>query len=126
MVNSRLVTRILMEIENLIDLSFDSTGDPIGDFEELHIALLKNYYSAACVDIDYYRHRAKMDVIINEEDYHPQKVNMVLATVPMNIFFHDLREFLKSSLDSSNVKNLAFYARLIRFYTNRDVALLAV
>lgn len=125
MENSRLGTKILMEIEKLIDESLDANGAPLKNFEEFHIALLKNHYKAACGTIDYHRHRAKMDIIINEQDYQPQKVNMILATVPMNVFFKDLNEFLKSCLDS-DVKNLAFYARLIRFYTNRDVALLAV
>ncbi|NKI30885.1 hypothetical protein [Croceivirga thetidis] len=125
MENSRLGTKILTEIEKLIDNSLDASGAPLDNFEEFHKALLKNHYKAACATIDYHRHRVKMDIIINEEDYQPQKINMILATVPMNIFFKDLADFLKSCLDS-DVKNLAFYARLIRFYTNRDIALLAV
>lgn len=125
MENSRLGTKILFETEKLIDQSLDANGDPMENFEDFHLALLKNHYKAASAKIDYHRHRAQLDIIINEEDYQPQKVNMILATVPMNIYFKDLGEFLKSSLDS-DVKNLAFYARLIRFYTNRDVALLAV
>lgn len=122
---SRLGTKILMEIEKLIDQSLDASGTPLPNFEDLHKALLKNHYKAACATIDYHRHRVEMDIIINEEDYQPHKINMVLSTVPINIYFRDLGEFLKSCLDT-DVKNLAFYTRLIRFYTNSDVALIAV
>ncbi|WP_188669509.1 hypothetical protein [Croceivirga lutea] len=125
MENSRLGTRILMEMEKLIDDSMDQNGFPLENYQEFHKQLLKNHYRAACITIDYNRHRIKMDVIINEEDYNPSKLNMVLSTVPVNIFFENLRVFLKSTMET-DVKSLAFYARLLQTYTQNNVALLAV
>ena len=90
MKHSRLTTRILMEIEKLIDRSLSNTGEPREDLHEFHFALLKKHYNAACVNIDYNRHRIKMDVIVNDDEYDPNEVNLVLTTTPVNIFYENL------------------------------------
>ena len=114
-----------MEIEKIIDTSISPYGDAHDDYKEFHAALLKKYYNAAHVAIDYNRHRIKMDVIVNDEEFEAEKVNTVLSTMPMNLFYENLKTFLKSCLDI-DIKSLAFYSRLIRFYSDKDVALLAV
>ena len=125
MEKSRLTTRILMEIENLIDRSITKNGEPEEHLKEFHLALVKRHYNAACVAIDYHRHRIKMDVIVNDQEYNPLKVNLVMTTVPVNLFYINLEDFLKSCL-GHDVKSLAFYAGLIQAYAKKDVALLAV
>jgi hypothetical protein len=121
METSRLTTRILMETEKLIS---QSCGEHLIDEKsaDIHKLILKKYYNAAKVDIDYDRHRIKMDVIISEEDYDPKTVNLALATVPVNMFFKNLCEFLKSCLEK-DVKSLAFYARILLQYTNKNMAM---
>ncbi|RNC92040.1 MAG: hypothetical protein ED555_02715 [Allomuricauda sp.] len=121
METSRLTTRILTETEKLISQSCE-TNAPDKKSIDLHKLLLKKYYNAADVTIDYERHRIQMDVIISEEDYDPKTVNLALATVPVNLFFKNLAVFLKSCLER-DVKSLAFYARILLQYTNRNMAL---
>lgn len=110
-----------METEKLISQSCgSSTVDKKS--ADLHKLLLKKYYNAAEVHIDYDRHRINMDVIISEEDYDPKTVNVALATVPVNMFFKNLCDFLKSCLEK-DVKSLAFYARILLQYTNKNMAM---
>ena len=121
METSRLTTRILTETEKLISQSCEE--NPFDKKSvDLHKLLLKKYYNAADVTIDYERHRINMDVIISEEDYDPKTVNLALATVPVNIFFKNLCDFLKSCLEK-DVKSLAFYARILMQYTNKNMAI---
>ncbi len=121
METSRLTTRILMETEKLISQSCEKNSLDKKS-TDLHKLLLKKYYNAADVNIDYERHRINMDVIISEEDYDPKTVNLALATVPVNIFFKNLCDFLKSCLEK-DVKSLAFYARILLQYTNKNMAM---
>ncbi len=122
--NSRLTTKILMEMENLITKS--STSENITSrFQDLHKSILRKHYNAADVEIDYHRHRIKMDVVLDDQEYDPMTINTVVSTVPVNLFYKKLDSFLKTCL-SNDVKSLAFYARLLRRYTDRDVALFAL
>lgn len=122
--NSRLTTRILMEMENLITKS--STRDNITSrFQDLHRSILRKYYNAADVEIDYHNHRVKMDVVLDDQEYDPKTINMVVSTMPMNLFYKDLESFLKSCL-GTDVKSLAFYASLLKQHTDKDIALMAL
>ena len=121
METSRLTTRILTETEKLISQSCEK--NPMDKKStDLHKLLLKKYYNAAEVNIDYERHRIKMDVIISEEDYDPSTVNLALATIPVNLFFKNLGDLLRSCLER-DVKSLAFYARIVLQYTNKNMAI---
>lgn len=121
METSRLTTRILMETEKLIMKSCNSN---IVDKQssDLHKLILQKHYNAADVTIDYHRHRINMDVIISEEDYDPKTVNLALATMPVNIFFRSLSDFLKSCLEK-DIKSLAFYSRILMKYADKNMAM---
>ncbi|SHG73523.1 hypothetical protein [Flagellimonas flava] len=122
--NSRLTTRILMEMENLITKS--STRENITSrFKELHRSILRKHYNAADVEIDYHHHRIKMDVVLNDQEYDPKTINMVVSTMPVNLFYKDLCGFLKSCL-SKDVKSLAFYATLLKQHTDKDISMMAL
>ncbi|MEX0313612.1 MULTISPECIES: hypothetical protein [Flagellimonas] len=122
--NSRLTTRILMEMENLITKS--STRENITSrFQELHQSILRKHYNAADVEIDYHNHRIKMDVVLDDGEYDPKTINMVVSTMPVNLFYKNLCDFLKSCL-SKDVKSLAFYASLLKQYTDKDIAMMAL
>ncbi|MEM8999535.1 MAG: hypothetical protein AAGB24_04660 [Bacteroidota bacterium] len=124
MENSRLTTKILTEIEKLIIKSCRlSELDP--NFQDFHKMLLKKYYNAADVCIDYHRHRITLDIIMNDEAYDPKTVNLIIPTIPANIFFKNLCDFLKSCLEK-DVKSLAFYARLLKNYSNKDITALVI
>lgn len=122
--DSRLTTRILMEMENLITKS--STRENITSrFKDLHRSILRKHYNAADVEIDYHRHRIKMDVVLNDQEYDPKTINIVVSTIPVNLFYKDLASFLRSCL-SKDVKSLAFYASLLRQHTNKDISMLVL
>ena len=113
-----------MEIENLISQSC-ADGGVSKRFQNLHKLLLKKYYNAAHVVIDYHRKRVKMDLVIDDHDYDPSSLNTEMPTIPANFFFADLCDFLKSNLEKDH-KSLAFYAGLLKSYANKDVALATV
>ena len=121
MENSTLKLRITKEIESLISKSC-STEKAKDKFKSLHIALLKKYYNAADVSIDYHRRRIKMDIVIDDELYDPKMVNTDIPTLPANLFFKNLKDFLKSCLEKDN-KSMGFYAGLLRRYAKKDVTL---
>ena len=57
-------------------------------------------------------HRVKMNIVIDEELFDPKTVNMNMSILPMNLFFKNLKVFLKSWLER-DAKSIAFYAKLI-------------
>ena len=120
MKNSRLSTRILMETERLILNSCTKTKRS----RELHKVILKKYYNAADVTIDYTRHRVAMDIVIDNNAFNPSKVNTIIATVPMNLSFKNICNLLRSCLEE-DIKSLAFYARLLKDYANKDITFMA-
>jgi hypothetical protein len=124
MENSGLKTRVLTEIENLISKSC-SKSKMSHKFQNLHVEILKKYYNAADVSIDYHRKRVIMDIVMDDSCYDPKKVNSSLPILRANLLFKNLKEFLSSSLDKDNV-SIAFYARLLRVYEKRNVQLTVV
>lgn len=124
MENSNLKGRILMEMEDLIAQSC-SQQKITTDYETLHVAILRNHYNATEVSIDYHRRRIEMDILINDHDYDPKTVNLYMPTLHVNLWFRTLRDFLKSCIDIDN-KSLAFYASLLRSYTNKNIPMMTV
>ena len=110
--------RILMELESLISRSC-AKSKMTKNFQSLHRAVIKNHYNATDVSIDYHRNRVAMDIVMNEKDYDPQKINLKLPTLYTNLFFNNLCEFLKSCIDRDN-RSLAFYANLLRSHTKKE------
>lgn len=117
MENSNLTGRILMEMEDLIAKSCPQQRVD-QQFESLHVDLIKKYYNAAEVSIDYHRKRVEMDLVVNDRDYDPKTVNLYLPTLHMNLRYRNLRDFLKSCIDS-DTKSIAFYACLIRKFKGK-------
>ena len=100
-----------MEMEKLIARS-SAKGKMTKKVQSFHEAIIKKHYNASDVIIDYHRHRVKMNIVMDEKGYDPKTINMDLAILPMNLFFKNLREFLKSCLER-DAKSIAFYAKLI-------------
>lgn len=124
MENSALVLKITSEIENLISKS--CTNQKATDkFENLHVAILKKYYNAADVSIDYHRKRVEMDIVMDDSMYNPKTINTHLPTLHANFIFKNLKNFLKSCIDYDQ-KSLGFYAGLLRTFTKKDVTLTVV
>ncbi|WP_299530025.1 hypothetical protein [Ulvibacterium sp.] len=124
MENSSLKGRILTEIENLISQSC-ANQKTTSKFEKFHIALLKKHYNAAEVSIDYHRKRVKMNIVMDDTCYDPKTINLYLPMLHVNLFFKNLKEFLKSCIEQDS-KSLGFYAGLLRSFTNKEVTLMVV
>ncbi|MBT8184953.1 MAG: hypothetical protein KJN76_08935 [Eudoraea sp.] len=124
MENTSIRGRVLMEIESLISRSC-AKGKMTKRFQDLHQVIVKKHYNAADVSIDYHRKRIAMDIVMDDKLYDPKTVNLNVPTLHANLLFRNLKEFLKSCLDTDN-NSLAFYAGLLRSYTKKDVTLTAV
>ncbi|WP_297797774.1 hypothetical protein [uncultured Eudoraea sp.] len=116
--------RILMELENLISRSC-AKGKITKNYQSLHRAIVKNHYNAVDVSIDYHRRRIKMDLVMNNTDYNPSKVNLRLPTLYANFFFNNLCEFLKSCVDQDN-RSLGFYSGLLKSYSKKEEDIVSV
>ncbi|WP_282055543.1 hypothetical protein [Maribacter luteus] len=123
MENSTLKLRIKGEIEKLISLSC-ANPQSTKKFETLHVALLKKHYNAADVSIDYHRKRIVLDIVMDDTFYEPSKVNMTLPILHANLFFKNLKDFLKSCI-VTDTESMGFYAGLLRTFTNKEVKLTA-
>ena len=119
MENSSLKQRILSEIEKLIIRSCPNRKVS-KKFENLHVAILKKYYNATDVSIDYHRKRVAMEIIIDDTSYDPKKVNLSIPTVHANLLFKNLKDFLKNCIDKDN-RSLAFYAGLLKAFEKKEV-----
>ncbi len=121
MENSKIRSKITMEIEKLISKSCTSQ-QTTDKFKTLHVALLKKYYNAADVSIDYHRKRVKMDIVIDDSKYDPRKVNTYIPTLHANLLFKNLKDFLKSCIEK-DAKSLGFYVGLLRTFAKKDITL---
>lgn len=119
MEKSRLKGKILLELDKLISLSCKSSKS-LKKYEELHIALLKKYYNAVDVHIDYHRHRVKMDIVTDDSFYHPNKVNTHLPLLYTNLLFDNLKNFLSTCVDKDE-KSIGFYSQLVTRFTGRKI-----
>lgn len=124
MEKSSLRGRILTEIESLISRSC-AKGKMTTKFQNFHELIVKKHYNAADVSIDYHRKRIEMDIVLDDKLYDPRTVNMNVPTLHANLLFKNLKDFLKSCLETDK-NSLAFYAGLLRSFTKKDVTLTAV
>jgi len=121
MENSGLKRRVISEIKNLISKSC-SKNKQSQKFQNLHVALLKKHYKATDVSIDYHRKRVMLDIVMDDNCYDPKKINDSIPVLRANLLFNNLKDFLYSSLDKDNI-SIAFYAKLLRSYKNRNTEL---
>ncbi|MFT6795003.1 MAG: hypothetical protein ACJART_000134 [Maribacter sp.] len=119
MEKSKLKGKILLELDKLISQSCKSSQS-INKYEQLHIALLKKYYNAANVNIDYHRHRIKMDIVTDDSFYDPKKVNTHLPLLYANLLFDNLKSFLSSCVDKDE-KSIGFYSQLLTKFTGKKL-----
>ncbi|MEX0275862.1 MAG: hypothetical protein AB3N16_15935 [Flavobacteriaceae bacterium] len=119
MKKTKLKERIIAEIQGLLSQSCDSKK-LTKEHSDLHIALLKKYYNAAHVQIDYHRKRITLHLLYDDSDYRPNTVNINIPTLYTNLKFNNLYTFLKNCLERDK-NSLGFYAGLIRSMTKREV-----
>ncbi len=94
MENSTVNRKIKMEIENLISESCTSPKST-DQYQNFRISILKKYYNATDVSIDYHRKRVEMDIVMDDSYYNPQTVNTYVPTLHANLLFKNLKDFLR-------------------------------
>lgn len=116
--NSNFREEISMEIEEMIS---QSCTDPkmTAKVKNLHIAIIKKYYNATDVNIDYHRKRVALDIVMDDTVYDPNKVNLYVPTLHANLLFKNLCDFLKSCIDKDN-RSLVFYSSLLRTFKKKE------
>lgn len=114
MEKAKLRERVLIDLEKLISQSCKNPTDSKKN-QQLHSTLLKKYYNATNVTIDYHRHRIYMEVIQDDSTYDPQTVNTNLPIIYTNLLFKSLHTFLKTCVDK-DTKSIGFYAHLLKAY----------
>lgn len=119
MEKSRLKGKISIELDKLISQSCKSASS-IKQYEELHVALLKKYYNAVDVHIDYHRHRVQMDIVTDDSFYNPNKINTHLPMLYTNLLFDNLRSFLASCIDMDE-RSIGFYSQLLIRFTGKNI-----
>lgn len=124
MENSTVKKKITKEIERLISESCTSKKST-NQFKTLHEAILKKYYNAADISIDYHRKRVEMDIVMDDAYYKPLEVNTYMPTLHVNLLFKNLKVFLKSCIEK-DAKSIGFYASLLRSFTKKEVPLSVV
>lgn len=109
MMNQRLMTRLatpqlIDEIKNLITYSVHNRGLENSNFPTLHRAIIKKYFEAKHVSINYEDHTVDMKLPVGERKY-------------TNITFEcqNIERFLKSCLKKDE-KSLFFYQSLLNQY----------
>lgn len=112
MEHSNLGGRILSDIENIIRTTCSKKSVSSSD-QNLHRAILKKYYNASDISIDYQRKRIKMEIIMDDTAYNPKTINSYLPTLHTNLWFRNLSDFLVSCIDN-DPKSLAYYAGILR------------
>ena len=106
MENSKLKQRIEGEMNKVISASCEEQ-QTTENFKDLHIAILKRYYKAIDVKIDYHRKRVVMDIIIDESKYDAKKLNTYLQTFNANIIF---RNFISKKINNRLSINLVKFS----------------
>lgn len=124
MEKSNLRGRILKELHGLISQSCSNEAAS-GTFRKLHELIVKKYYNATDVVIDYHRKRVQIDVVLDEAAYDPTKVNTHIPTFRANLLFKNIGEFLSSCIETDR-NSLAFYAWLLRTFSKKDIELSVV
>ena len=106
-----------MELENLISQSCENPRK-LKKYHQLHVALLKKYYNAVNVSIDYHRHRIQMDIVMDDTAYETGKININLPVLHTNLIFKNLKVFLRSCIEKDD-KSVGFYAQLLNALTTK-------
>ena len=123
MESSNLRRRVLMEIEQLIARSCPKQKVP-QHFINLHVALVENHYNAADVVFDYHRRRVKMEIVMDDSAYDPNKANLSLPTFHANLWFRNLCDFLNTCIDKDS-RSVAFYVGLLKSYQSNGMTSVA-
>lgn len=95
---------IIDEVKNLLTYSCSQLNEKDSPFLSLHKGLVKLYFEARNVEIDYVNQKMKVEIPINKKEY---------TTICFDC--QDLERFLKSCLRSDK-RSLVYYQNVLSYY----------
>lgn len=110
MTTSQPSSSIIEEIKNLLAYSCNEGQKTGASFSSLHKGLVKVYFEAKNVEIDYDRHKVKVDLPITPTEY-----------TKVSFDCQDLERFLKSCIKTDK-KSLLYYQNVLAYYSYLKVA----
>ncbi|GGW49786.1 hypothetical protein [Arenibacter certesii] len=115
MENLELKSNISRGIKSLISESC-SKEEVSRKSQDLHEMIIKKYYNAVDISIDYHRKRIFMDIVVDDSNYDANQLNFSTPFMRTNMYYDNLEQFLISCLDRDN-RSISFYAKLLRIYS---------
>lgn len=108
--NTSQPSAIIEEVKNLIVYSCNEGKDSGSSFLSLHKGLVKVYFEARNVDIDYETQKIKVDLPITPTEY-----------TKVSFDCQNLERFLKSCVKNDK-KSLLYYQNVLAYYSYLKVA----
>ncbi|MFI2741886.1 hypothetical protein ACG2LH_04035 [Zhouia sp. PK063] len=110
---------VLNEMHNLINYSCQHLENNHKAFESLHNAILKKYFKAVEVKIDYDNHTVDLVMNVTEDSINEIAKNYS-NTVHVNLNFENIHNFLKSCIEKDE-KSVVFYQNILKYYSIHNV-----
>lgn len=104
-------SQIIEEFKNFIHNSCTSSENHISTYSSLHKGIIKMYFSARRVEIDYINHTIKAEIPVSDHEY-----------TTVNFECQDLNRFLSSCVKADK-RSLKFYQSSLNYYNHIPGAL---
>lgn len=104
-------SQIIEEFKNFIHSSCASSDQDISKYSSLHKGIIKMYFAARKVEIDYSNHTVKAEIPVSDYEY-----------TTVNFECQDLDRFLSSCVKSDK-RSLNFYQSALSYYNHVPGAL---
>lgn len=104
-------SQIIEEFKNFVHNSCTNSENDISTYSSLHKGIVKMYFGARRVEIDYKEHTIKAEIPISDHEY-----------TTVNFECQDLNRFLSSCVKSDK-RSLKFYQSSLNYYNHIPGAL---
>lgn len=99
-------SQIIEEFKNFIHTSCTNIDNDINTYSSLHKGIIKMYFAARRVEIDYENHLIKAEIPVSDHEY-----------TTVNFECQDLNLFLSSCVKSDK-RSLKFYQNSLNYYNH--------
>ena len=103
-------SQLIEEFKNFVHTSCQNSGEALKDYSSLHKGIIKMYFSARKVEIDYEKSIVKAEIPVSDYQY---------TTISFEC--QDLDRFLSSCVRSDK-RSLNFYQSSLNYYNLSQVA----
>lgn len=99
-------SQIIEEFKNFVHSSCTNCDTPISSYSSLHKGIIKMYFAARRVEIDYDNHTVKAEIPVSDHEY-----------TTVNFECQDLDRFLSSCVKTDK-RSLQFYQSALNYYNH--------